>query len=44
MDNKDLNTSKISKGLPNSLSDIVLVDCIDTILYRDISLDYLSVL
>lgn len=44
MDNKDLNTSKISKGLPNSFSNIVLVDCMDTILYRDISLDYLFVL
>lgn len=31
-------------GLPQSFSKVILIDCMDTILYRDITLDYLLVL
>ncbi len=45
MDNKELfEKYNISCGLPQSTDKIVLTDCMDTILYRDITLDYLLAL
>jgi len=45
MDNKKLiKNYNISNGLPQSTDKIVLTDCMDTILYRDITLDYLLAL
>lgn len=45
MDNKELfEKYNISSGLPQSTDKIVLTDCMDTILYRDITLDYLLAL
>ena len=44
MENKEFEKYNISKGLPRSTDKIVLTDCMDTILYRDITLDYLLAL
>lgn len=45
MNNKELiDNYNISNGLPQSTDKIVLTDCMDTILYRDITLDYLLAL
>ena len=44
MDNKEFEKYNISNGLPQATEKIVLTDCMDTILYRDITLDYLLVL
>lgn len=44
MDNKEFEKYNISNGLPQSTDKIVLTDCMDTILYRDITLDYLLAL
>lgn len=45
MDNKKLiENYNITNGLPQSTDKIVLTDCMDTILYRDITLDYLLAL
>lgn len=45
MGNKELiENYNITNGLPQSTDKIVLTDCMDTILYRDITLDYLLAL
>ncbi len=45
MDNKaSTEKFRITIGLPKSYSKVILIDCMDTILYRDITLDYLLAL